>query len=51
VKLNFKKWALEFFAELANITDHKNIWRDYYNPDTQKVDYYYHYGFTPISGV
>ena len=50
-KTNFKKWALEFFVELANITNHKNIWRQYYDIKEQKEVYYYHYGFTPIAGV
>ena len=51
MKMNFKKWAFEIFAELANITDHKNIWTQYYNVDKQKEIFIYHYGFTPIAGV
>ena len=51
LKMNFSKWALEFFVELANITNHKNIWTQYF--DTKKLEevYVYHYGFTPIAGV
>ena len=51
MKMNFKKWALEFFVELANITNHKNIWTQYYNVNKQEEIYIYHYGFTPIGGV
>lgn len=51
LKMNFKKWALEFFVELANITNHKNVWMQYFNLDTQKEVYVYHYGFTPIAGL
>ena len=51
MKMNFKRWALEFFVELANITNHKNIWTQYYNMNKQEEVYIYHYGFTPIGGV
>jgi len=51
IKTNFRKWSLEFFVELANITNHKNIWRQYYNLKKQEEVTYYHYGFTPIAGV
>ena len=51
MKMNFKKWALDFFVELANITNHKNIWMHYYNLEKQEEMYVYHYGFTPIAGV
>ena len=51
LKTNFKKWALEFFVELANITNHKNIWTQYYDMKKQEEAYIYHYGFTPIAGV
>ena len=51
IKLNFKRCAIDFFVELANITNHKNIWTSYYNVDKQKEVYIYHYGFTPIAGV
>jgi len=51
MKLNFTGFAVEFFIELANLTNHKNIWTQYYNIDKQKEVYLYHYGFTPIAGV
>jgi len=51
LKLNFKRSAIDFFVELANITNHKNIWTSYYNVDRQEEVYIYHYGFTPIAGV
>jgi len=51
MKMNFKHWAFEFFVELANITNHKNIWTQYYNVNKQQEVYIYHYGFTPLGGV
>ena len=51
MKLNFKKMVLDFFVELANIINHKNRWSEYYNIDTQQIDCFYHYGFTPVAVV
>jgi len=51
MKMNFKKLALEFFIELANVTNHKNVWTQYFNLERQEEVYIYHYGFTPIGGV
>ena len=57
IKLNFKKVAIDFFVELANITNHKNVWTSYYSIKKQEEKpvleevYVYHYGFTPIAGV
>ena len=51
MKTNFKRWSLEFFAELANITNHKNVWTQYYDLKNQKEVFIYHYGFMPIGGI
>ena len=51
MKMNFKKKAVEFFVELANLTNHKNIWLQYYNIEREEEMYVYHYGFTVIGGV
>jgi len=51
MKMNFNRWSLEFFAELANITNHRNVWTQHYDLNSQSVVYEYHYGFMPIGGV
>ena len=51
MKMNFNRWSLEIFAELANITNHKNVWTQYYDVNNQKEVLVYHYGFMPIGGV
>ena len=51
MKMNFKSWSLEFFVELANITNHKNVWTQRYDVNNQEEIFIYHYGFMPIGGV
>ena len=51
MKMNFNRWSLEFFAELANLTNHKNVWTQYYDLKNQKEVFIYHYGFMPIGGL
>ena len=51
MKMNFNHWSFEFFAELGNITNHKNVWTQYYDVHNQTEVFAYHYGFMPIGGV
>ena len=51
MKMNFKRRSLELFAELANITNHRNVWSQHYDMNTQTKVYEYHYGFLPIGGI
>ncbi len=47
----FKKATVEAFVELDNVTNHKNIWTQYYNDNQKKIVYVYQYSFMPIGGV
>ncbi|MDR0231005.1 MAG: TonB-dependent receptor [Dysgonamonadaceae bacterium] len=51
MKTNYKRWSLEWFVEINNITNHKNIWGKYYNASKNKEEYIYQYGFMPNGGV
>jgi hypothetical protein len=50
MKTNFKRWSVEVFAEVNNITNHKNVWQKYYNTTRNKEMYVYQYGFMPMGG-
>lgn len=50
-KMNFKHLALEWFLEVTNITNNKNIWLQYYNVNQQKERYIYQQGFMPMAGI
>lgn len=50
MKTNFKRWSVELFAEVNNITNHQNIWNKYYNSTRGKDEYIYQYGFMPNGG-
>jgi hypothetical protein len=50
MKCNYKRFSLEWFFEVNNLTDHRNVWTKYYNAGRQKEEFVYHYGFTPIGG-
>jgi outer membrane receptor protein involved in Fe transport len=51
MKMNFRKWALEFFMEVTNITNRKNVHYQYYNVNKQEEVYIYQYGLMPMGGV
>ena len=50
MKSNFKRWSIEWFAEVNNLTNHRNVWmkRIYFYGDGE--DYLYQYGFLPMGG-
>lgn len=50
-KMNFRHLALEWFLEITNITNSKNIWLQYYNVNQQKERYINQQGFTPMAGI
>lgn len=50
-KMNFRHLALEWFLEVTNITNNKNIWLQYYNVNQQKERYIYQQGFMPMAGI
>jgi outer membrane receptor protein involved in Fe transport len=50
MKQNFKRVTLEWFFELFNLTDRKNIWQQFYNTKRQEYEYMYHFRFMPMGG-
>lgn len=50
MKTNYKKYAVEWFFELGNITNHKNILMQYYNKNKERNIYTYQNGFMPMGG-
>jgi len=51
MKTNYKRWSLEWFVEVNNLTNHKNIWQKYYNATRNKEEIVYQYGLMPMGGV
>jgi hypothetical protein len=50
LKLNIKKVAIEWFFELENITNRKNIQRRIYNQSRAAYEYTYQTGLMPMGG-
>ena len=50
MKTNFKRWAFEIFMEVNNITNHKNVWYQYYNVNKEEEVFIYQYGLMPMGG-
>jgi len=50
MKNNFKRFSVEWFVEINNITNHQNLWQKYYNASRRKEEFIYQYGFFPIGG-
>ena len=50
MKVNYKRWSVEWFVEVNNITNHQNLWTKYYNADRNRDEYVYQYGLMPIGG-
>lgn len=51
IKTNYKKLSLEYFVEIDNITNRKNVWAQYYNANQQKNKLTYQQKFTPMGGL
>lgn len=47
-RLNHRKFSQEIALDIGNITDRKNIWRQYYDPDTNSLKYAYLLGRIPV---
>jgi hypothetical protein len=50
MKNNFKRFSAEWFAEVTNITNHRNVWQKYYNASRREEEYIYQYGIFPVGG-
>jgi hypothetical protein len=51
MKTNFKKWALEFYFEVNNVTNKKNVWYQYYDVTKEEEIFIYQYGLMPMGGM
>ncbi|MDR0712703.1 MAG: carboxypeptidase-like regulatory domain-containing protein [Bacteroidales bacterium] len=51
MKQNFRKCTLEWFFEIDNLTNRKNIWMQVYNAGRQTYDNTYQTGFMPMGGA
>jgi hypothetical protein len=50
MKQNFRRWALEWFFEVNNLTNRKNIWAQVYNTGRGEYDNTYQTGLMPMGG-
>ena len=50
MKINYKRFALEWYFELNNLTNHKNIMFKTFNQTTGDYDITYQQGFMPMGG-
>ncbi len=50
MKQNFRLWSMEWFFELSNLTNHKNVGTKYFDYTTKKVKYMFQLGLTPMGG-
>ena len=50
MKQNFQRCAFEWFFEVTNLTNRKNIWMQKYNTTRKEYDNTYQTGFTPMGG-
>jgi hypothetical protein len=50
MKNNFKHLSVEWFVDIANLTNHQNIWQKYYNATRNKEEFIYQYGIFPVGG-
>ena len=50
MKHNFKRMALEWYLEVNNVTNHKNVWAKYFNVSRNKEEYIYQWGLMPNVG-
>jgi hypothetical protein len=50
IKTGYRKFSLEYFVEIDNLTDSKNIWMRYYNANQQRYKSTYQQKLTPMGG-
>ena len=51
VKTNFKRVSVEYFFEIDNLTNRKNVWRRYFDANQNQDRYTYQQNLTPMGGV
>ena len=50
IKQNLKRLAIESYFEILNVTNHKNIYSQYYIANKNEYSYIYQNGFMPMGG-
>lgn len=51
LRLNFRRWAFSFSAEVQNITNRLNVMRYFFDPYTRQVQTAYMFGIMPVLNV
>jgi hypothetical protein len=51
MKTNYRRWSIEWFVEIMNLTNHENIWDKYFDTTRGKEEIIYQYGLMPGGGV
>ena len=51
LKTDFKQISVEYFFEIDNLTNHENVWTQYYNTTQGKNKYTYQQKLTPMGGI
>lgn len=51
IKTNYKNFSLEYFFEIDNLTNNKNIWSRYYNANQQRIKSTYQQKIMPMGGL
>lgn len=51
LRLNFQRWALNFSAEVQNVTNRLNVMRYFFDPYTRQVQTAYMFGIMPVMNV
>ncbi|MCL2417263.1 MAG: carboxypeptidase regulatory-like domain-containing protein [Bacteroidales bacterium] len=50
MKINYRRFSIEWFAEVNNITNHRNIWSRHFDIARGRYMNMYQYGFMPVGG-
>jgi outer membrane receptor protein involved in Fe transport len=51
MKTNHRRYSIEWYVDVNNITNHKNIWAKYYDTNRNTEEFIYQYGLMPIGGI
>ena len=51
MRQNFSRTSIEYFVELNNVTNHRNILTQFFDVNRGRMRNFYQYGFMPVGGV
>jgi hypothetical protein len=51
MRQNFTRTSIEYFVELNNVTNHRNILSQFFDTNRGRMRNFYQYGFMPVGGV